>query len=140
VWLAAVLVYWTWAIFCRVVAPESLAGALHTQIVGRPALGLVIVVSAANAVFEEFLWLALGVAALQRCGLGIAAIVSIGLRTLVHVYQGPLALVAILPLGTVFTVYYVRTRRIWPVVIAHGLQDLLSLGLIASGVAGRGGV
>jgi membrane protease YdiL (CAAX protease family) len=49
-------------------------------------------------------------------------------------------LVAILPIGVVFTGYYVRTRRIWPVVLAHGFQDLLALGYLAIGSPGSGGV
>jgi len=140
-WLAATAAYWCWAIICNLVAPAFTAGALGTRIVGRPAPAVVVVLSLFNAVFEEFLWLALGVAALRRFGVARAAAPSVTLRLLVHVYQGPVALVGILPLGVVFTWYYVRTRRLWPVVLAHAFQDLLALGLLAvrasTGVAAR---
>jgi membrane protease YdiL (CAAX protease family) len=51
----------------------------------------------------------------------------VALRVLVHLYQGRLALIAILPLGVVFTWYYVRTKRLWPVVVAHVVVDALAL-------------
>ena len=140
VWLGALLAYLTWAIAWYNLAPELTAGALATELRGQPALGMAVTLSVANAVFEEFLWLGLGVAALRRCGLAVAMSASIGLRTLIHVYQGPLALVAILPLGIVFTAYYVRTRRLWPVVFAHAFQDLLVLGYLAIRASGRGAV
>jgi membrane protease YdiL (CAAX protease family) len=140
VWLLALAVYWGWAVACHYLVPELTAAALSTQVHGRPSLGVVVALSLANAVFEEFLWLGLGVAALRRCGLGVASLISIGLRTLMHAYQGPLALVAILPLGIVFTAYYVRTRRLWPVVLAHAFQDLLVLGSLAVRASGGGAV
>jgi membrane protease YdiL (CAAX protease family) len=85
---------------------------------------VIVAVSILNAVFEELLWLAYGVTALgRRIGLRRACIVSVLLRTSVHVYEGPLAVVGVLPIGAVFTLYFARTRRVWPVIVAHALQD-----------------
>ncbi|MGH7513118.1 MAG: CPBP family intramembrane glutamic endopeptidase [Gemmatimonadales bacterium] len=113
---------------------------MSTQFTGRPSLALVTALSLGNAVFEEFLWLGLGIAVLRQYSVGLACVTSIGLRTLVHAYQGPLALVAVLPLGVVFTVYYLRSQRLWPVVLAHAFQDLLVLGYLALRGSGRGAV
>lgn len=140
VWLAAMLAAWASVFVWRLVEPNLTADALGTQILGRPSFAVILPLSVVNAVFEEFLWLGLGVAALQRCGTGLAAAVSICLRTLVHVYQGPLAFLAILPIGVVFTAYYLRTRRLWPVVFAHGLQDFLALAALALHDSSRGAV
>jgi membrane protease YdiL (CAAX protease family) len=52
--------------------------------------------------------------------------VSVGIRLLCHLYQGPLA-VGIVPVGLVFTWYYARTHRLWPVVIAHAISDFVAL-------------
>jgi membrane protease YdiL (CAAX protease family) len=82
-------------------------------------------------VFEELLWLGLGLAAFRRLGIVPAAAVSVGLRLLAHAYQGPLALVTVLPIGVLFTAYYIRTRRLWPIVVAHAFQDTLALSLLA---------
>jgi membrane protease YdiL (CAAX protease family) len=140
VWVLALLAAQVSVNLWHLAAPAATAGALRTQIFGQPSFALIIPVSVVNAVFEEFLWLGLGVAALQRFGSGLAAAVSIALRTLVHAYQGPLAVLAILPIGVVFTLYYVRTRRLWPVVIAHGLQDFLALAALALRAYVRGAV
>jgi membrane protease YdiL (CAAX protease family) len=104
--------------------------ALFQKAVVEPAIkvqlsnAVIIAVSILNAVFEEFLWLAYGVTALtRRIGLRRACIASIVLRTSVHAYEGPLAVLGVLPIGIVFTVYFARTRRVWPVIVAHALQD-----------------
>ena len=88
---------------------------------------VMIAVSILNAVFEELLWLAYGVTALaRRIGLRRACIASVVLRTSVHAYEGPLAVLGVLPIGIVFTWYYARTRRVWPVIVAHALQDAIA--------------
>jgi len=85
---------------------------------------VIVAVSILNALFEELLWLAYGVTALaRRIGLRRACIASIVLRTAVHVYEGPLAVLGVLPIGIVFTIYFARTRRVWPVIVAQALQD-----------------
>lgn len=140
VWIMGVLAFWASALLWQAIAPGVVADAMAIRIVGQPSVDIVVLLSPINAVFEEFLWLGLGIAVLRRYGLGFAFVASVTLRTLLHIYQGPLALIAILPLGLVFTAYYVRTHRIWPVVLAHCLQDLLSLGLIVARLRGRGAV
>ena len=95
-----------------------------------PAL-LVVAVTVINPVFEEFLWLGYGVNALERFGLGGACVISVALRTLVHAYQGAMAVVGILPLGIVMTLYYAGTRRLWPVIVAHAILDAIALARLA---------
>ena len=106
------------------------AVALFEQKIAEPSIRVnlsdlvIISVSILNAVFEELLWLGYGVTALsRRIGLRRACIISVLLRTSVHVYEGPLAVVGVLPIGIVFTLYFARTRRVWPVIVAHALQD-----------------
>jgi len=135
VWAAALLGVAIWSLVCRALFPSLFTVAIETEVVGRPSLSLVVPFVIFNAVFEELLWLSLCLVAFRRFGLGIAATVSVTLRVLVHAYQGPLALITIIPMGVIFTLYYVRTRRLWPVVLAHVFQDLLSLGALATGMS-----
>ena len=99
----------------------------------RPFIGIVsppVIVAAAllNAIFEEFLWLGYAITALStRFGSRMAGAVSILLRVSVHFYQGRLALLAVLPFALVVTWYFVRTSRIWPVVVAHVIVDAIGL-------------
>jgi uncharacterized protein len=142
VWLAAYVGYVAWALLWYLLAPEIIAGAVAIQHQGRPTLPVVLVLSVINAVFEEFLWLGLGVATLRAAGVrvGVAAAASLVLRLLVHVYQGPLVIIGVLPLGVVFTAYYLRTQRLWPVIVAHAIQDIVALVAIMHGFSGRGAV
>jgi membrane protease YdiL (CAAX protease family) len=100
---------------------------------------VILVLSILNAVFEEFLWLAYGVTALERrIGRTRACALSVGFRTAIHAYQGGLAIVGVLPVGLVFTAYYAMSRRVWPVIVAHALQDALVLGsVVAASEAAR---
>ena len=45
--------------------------------------------------------------------------VSAFVRLLYHTYQGPLAIVTILPLGLIFAAVYLKWRNLWPLVLAH---------------------
>jgi membrane protease YdiL (CAAX protease family) len=131
-WVGAIAAVFSWALVCRVAFPNLIVVATETQITGAPHLWVALPFSIFNAVFEELLWLGLGVAAFRRLGAGRAGAISIALRLLAHAYQGPLALVTVLPVGTLFTVYYIRSRRLWPIVVAHAFQDTVALGLLAS--------
>jgi membrane protease YdiL (CAAX protease family) len=51
---------------------------------------------------------------------------SVAIRVLYHLYQGP-ASAGIIPIGFVFAYWYARTGRLWPAVIAHGLMDFFGL-------------
>ncbi|HEU4682064.1 MAG TPA: type II CAAX endopeptidase family protein [Gemmatimonadales bacterium] len=130
-WAGAILAVACWAVVCRALLPDVFSVARQTQISGAPHFWTVIPYTLTNAVFEEFLWLGLGFAAFRRLGVVGAGAISAVLRVAAHAYQGPLALVTIVPIAIVFTVYYGRTQRVWPIVVAHAFQDLLALGLLA---------
>ena len=80
-----------------------------------------------NPLAEELLYLGFVATALCPRSKVLAASVSVVVRLSVHLYQGPLALVSIPPSGYLFGSYYLDQRRIWPVVIAHGLLDLVAM-------------
>lgn len=114
---------YTWAVF----VPGSYEALQASIPVGTAAAWVVILGSIVNPVFEEFLWLAYGVTALRRYGTRVAIVASILLRMSVHLYQGQVAFIGILPIAVVFTIFYVRTNRLWPVIVAHMLFDTIAL-------------
>lgn len=130
VWLLAVACYTSAALIFALLQPE-IAQALASEPGfpgAAPSAIAVVLVSVVNPVFEEFLWLGYGITRLSpRIGVRGAALLSVVLRTLVHLYQGPVILIGVLPLGVAFTWYYVRTQRLWPVVVAHALFDAMGL-------------
>ena len=88
----------------------------------------IVLVAVINPVFEELLWLGYFVQRLQpRLGWRGAALVSVALRFAVHLYQTPTAELGILLIAVVFTWYYIRTQRIWPVIVAHMCMDAIGL-------------
>lgn len=132
VWLTAMASYYVvWILFA--LSAPAWADAVRGQPPGGGVSAMVIVVVAVvNPLFEEFLWLGYGVPALgSRLGLRGACVVSLALRVAVHAYQGAMAIVGILPASAVLTWYYARTRRLWPVVVAHVIMDALGLATLA---------
>jgi membrane protease YdiL (CAAX protease family) len=88
---------------------------------------MVVAASTINPVYEEGLWLGY-VWNGPADGCPVAAVcVSIVLRTAVHAQQGWPALLGILPIGIAFSLYYARTRRLAPIIMAHALFDFVGL-------------
>lgn len=88
----------------------------------------ILAVSIINPLFEELFLCAYMLPFLAyRRGPGVAIAVSLLVRLSFHTYQGPVGLLAIGLLGLVFSVFYLRTQRLWPVLIAHGVLDCIAL-------------
>jgi hypothetical protein len=52
---------------------------------------------------------------------------SIALRMSFHLYQGPGRIPRFAILGLVFTFFYIRTGRLWPLIVAHALLEAVAL-------------
>jgi membrane protease YdiL (CAAX protease family) len=61
-------------------------------------------------------------------------LVPTALWGVLHVYQGVGAALTIFGLGLMYAWYYHRTRRLWPLILAHTLFDLTQLVFILAGV------
>lgn len=57
----------------------------------------------------------------------LAVLISVTVQISYHFYQGVPAALSHIPLFTMYSVFFVRTRSILPVAIAHVLVDLYSL-------------
>ncbi|MBI3478288.1 MAG: CPBP family intramembrane metalloprotease [Acidobacteria bacterium] len=64
----------------------------------------------------------------------LAVILSVTLQTSYHLYQGLPAALSHVPAFLLFSVYYVRTRRILPVILAHMFLDVTALAAYARGL------
>jgi membrane protease YdiL (CAAX protease family) len=101
------------------------------RITGTLSPSIAIIGAIINPIFEEFLWLGYAIPALgSRYGLRTAVAGSIVLRVAVHSYQGNLALLTILPTGILFTWYFVRTGRLWPIIVAHAMVDAFAFAVL----------
>ncbi len=77
---------------------------------------------------EELIALSYLITRAEQLGLSTRAAVAISalLRGSYHLYQGWGGFAGNLLLGLFFGVVYVRTRRVWPLVVAHALIDTLA--------------
>ena len=92
--------------------------------------------STVNGIFEEVFVAGYIITALTPVrGMWMGINVSTGLRLLYHLYQGPVGILSIVPVGLMFGYLYARTRQLWPLIFAHILIDLIGLLLGASGDA-----
>jgi membrane protease YdiL (CAAX protease family) len=57
----------------------------------------------------------------------LAVILSVLFQSAYHLYQGVFPALAYVPLFLIFSLYYVKRRRIMPVILAHLYFDLLAL-------------
>lgn len=93
----------------------------------KPSLIYVITLSVLNGIYEEFFLLGYLVRGFASKGASFAIGLSIFIRLLYHLYQGPVGAVSVVVIGLVFSFYYWRTRSLWPVAFAHILIDVIAL-------------
>jgi CAAX protease family protein len=118
------------ALFALVIAAPELTKAMVASQAKPGGFGLwtIIVLSIVNSVFEETFVCGYVVTVLkERADLSTAITISVAIRLLYHLYQGPIAFVGVVPFGFVLAWWYARTGRLWPVIVAHGLADFVAL-------------
>jgi membrane protease YdiL (CAAX protease family) len=92
----------------------------------------VLAVCMVNSVYEEIFVTAYTIVfwAMRR-SLAFAVSLSVGLRLSYHLYQGPAAIPDLVPVGLLFALYYLRTRDVWSIVMAHGTVNFISLSILS---------
>lgn len=93
----------------------------------RPSMVVLLAVSVLNGLYEETFLLGYLVRGFATFGASFAVGLSVLVRVLYHLYQGPAGAVSIVVFGTILAAVYWRTRRLWPAVVAHTLTDILGL-------------
>lgn len=90
--------------------------------IGLPALVLLGVV---NGAYEEIFLLAFLVRGLRGYGLSVALGISLLVRVLYHLYQGPAGAIYVGTFGLVLSLFYVASGRLFPAVLAHAMWDII---------------
>ena len=92
------------------------------------SMQLVFLVSVVNGIFEELFVAGYIITALTaRRGMWMAINVSVVVRLLYHLYQGPIGIMTIVPMGLLYGYVYSRTRQLWPLMVAHVVMDVIGL-------------
>lgn len=119
----------SWLIGLAVTAP--LATAEQPLLVdfsySASSLPLIVLFAMVNGAFEEVFLLGVLVRGLRGYGLSIAIGVPLLVRVSYHLYQGPVGVVWVLVIGLTFTLIYLRLGRLWPLVLAHILWDIVPI-------------
>jgi uncharacterized protein len=120
--------YFVWA-STVILSPDTAAGILATPVVtGRVPFAISLAIGFINPFFEEVMVSGYVMTALGReKNPSLAINASVAIRVLYHLYQGPQGVLSIIPFGLIFSFWYARTGRLWPLVVAHALADLLAL-------------
>ena len=107
--------------------PAYLHGA-SSVVEGQFALLTVVASSAVNAVFEEVFVCGYIVTVAKDNGrLAVGVNASVAIRLAYHLYEGGAGVMMAVPVGLIFALWFSRTGRLWPVVIAHALIDIAAL-------------
>ena len=106
----------------------QVAGQQYPTADPRLSMQLVFLTSTVNGIFEELFVAGYIITALRDTrGAWMAVNVSTVVRLLYHIYQGPLGVITIVPMGLLFGFVYARTRQLWPLIFAHVLIDIIGL-------------
>jgi membrane protease YdiL (CAAX protease family) len=88
----------------------------------------IVVAMVVNAFFEEIVCMGYIFNQLAaRRGPVVALIVTVFLRAACHTYQDPIHLVGIAVLFTLYAAFYWWVRKLWPLIFAHMLLDIMSM-------------
>ncbi|GAA2717996.1 CPBP family intramembrane glutamic endopeptidase [Micromonospora olivasterospora] len=92
------------------------------------AVPVLILAAAQNAVLEEVIVVGYLVTRLRQLGWRVGAVLTASalLRGSYHLYQGFGAFVGNAVMGVVFGLFYLRTRRVMPLIVAHTLLDIVA--------------
>ena len=92
------------------------------------AVPVLILAAIQNAVLEEVVVVGYLVTRLRDLGLRLPVVVLVSavLRGSYHLYQGFGAFVGNAVMGVVFALFFIRTRRVWPLIVAHSLLDIVA--------------
>ena len=123
---AAYVLLWILATAARL-QPSYLNGA-SSLVGGHFSLVTVIAVCVLNPLFEELFVCGYLITVARETGhLAIGVNLSIAIRLAYHLYQGGVGVIGIVPFGLIMAVWFSRTSRLWPVVVAHALTDFAGL-------------
>ncbi|MFI7608526.1 CPBP family intramembrane glutamic endopeptidase [Micromonospora sp. NPDC049366] len=92
------------------------------------AVPVLVLAAVQNAVLEEVIVVGYLVTRLRQLQWRVGAIIAASalLRGSYHLYQGFGAFVGNAVMGVVFSLFYLRTRRVMPLIVAHTLLDVVA--------------
>jgi membrane protease YdiL (CAAX protease family) len=100
---------------------------LATTPVAKASWLAVLLILAIDPLYEETFEVAYNLRATESHGAAFGITLSAAIRFVCHLYQGPISAITILPLGLIFAAVYWKWRRVWPLIVAHGVASYFGL-------------
>jgi len=120
----------TWPLYAVIGRVDLAAQPIEQMIAGASiSLPWLLGVSVVNGFYEESFLVGYLLRELEVFGASLAVGVTVLIRVLYHLYQGPLGAIYIVVFGIVLAIYYLRTKQLWPVIFAHMFTDLAGFAL-----------
>lgn len=105
----------------KIFSPETInepSISIQTNIV---SIVLMVIV---NSIYEEVLLIGYFFKRFEKFHPAIIILVSLLVRVSYHTYQGSTNLIMIFFMGLIFGLYYVKYKKLWPLIIAHGIGNI----------------
>ena len=128
--------YALWYLAWAVMRPTGASfGRADTSMIAGPKaawqLLLLVVMSLANGAAEEISMRAYLITRLEQLlGSRPALVLSVMLFASYHTYQGVYGALSAALVGTIYGLYFLASRRFWPLVLAHCIQDVVSIAML----------
>jgi len=106
--------------FINILSPNTVSGpaiTLHTNFLST---AIIVVV---NSFFEEFLLIGYLFKRFEKMHPAFVILISAIIRASYHTYQGLNFLPSILIMATIFGAYYIKYKKLWPLIIAHAIGN-----------------
>ena len=103
-----------------IVSPNT-AGLLAGQI----ALPIIIISSIITGFFEELMEVGYIIKVTEKYGMWTAVFISALIRMVLHAYQGAAGMACVFVIGVTFGLVYWKLRKLWPLIVAHILIDII---------------
>jgi membrane protease YdiL (CAAX protease family) len=114
------------ALLQSVGAKDVAASGLYYSTDWNISLATIVVTNLINGLYEELFVCGYVITVLsQRFSMAVAINASVAIRLSYHLYQGPDALIFILPFGLACALWYARTRRLWLLAVMHATVDII---------------
>jgi len=95
------------------------------------AMPVILLASIVNPIWEELVTTGYIVNSLQKLGVWRTVLASAFLRALGHMYQGLNGVLSAYVCGIVLGLAYWRWRRLWPIILAHSLNNFFGFTVFA---------
>ncbi len=105
----------------NILNPETLHDpsiALQSNIVSMALIAVV------NSIYEEILLIGYLFRRFEKYHPAVVIAISFVVRASYHTYQGWMNMPMVFVLALVFGIYYIRYKKLWPLIIAHGIGNV----------------